>query len=99
LSYGDKKITEAPTPSIIETIISDLCAGGVVLALSIIATGVHSQPFVPSLSSVIAQNRIASEPARARLWIVEELAQRYRRPALVLNALSFSTKDLDRLWE
>jgi Circularly permutated YpsA SLOG family len=39
------------------------------------------------------------EPLAGGTKLTQELAQRYRRPALVLNALSFSTKDLDRFRE
>ena len=151
----------------------------VALVLTIGATGVRSQPFSPSLPSIIAQNSSIA-PARTRLWIVtggqtgvdratldtalslflpvrgwcpkgrlaedgiipsvyplqettsteyavrtewnvrdsdatlilayneplaggtkltQELAQRYGRPTLVLNALSFGKKDLARFQE
>jgi Circularly permutated YpsA SLOG family len=39
------------------------------------------------------------EPLAGGTKLTQELAQRYRRPALVLNALSFGKQDLDRFWE
>jgi Circularly permutated YpsA SLOG family len=39
------------------------------------------------------------EPLAGGTKLTQELAQRYRRPALVLNALSFGNKDLDRFRE